>query len=344
MNPTQDRDVDITPAGSHFDGVRFRNEEPSAHASFGGVLRWMVTRKPCPWPRVDDAPSGPPPPERVGRGQLRVTYVNHATVLIQMDGVNVLTDPIWSDRCSPVSWAGPRRVRPPGIRFEDLPPIDLVLVSHDHYDHLDLPTLSRLRDTFGPRVVCGLGNGAFLADNGIGGAEDLDWWGSAAVTPEVTVTAVPAQHFSGRGLINRDRTLWAGFVLTGPAGAVYFAGDTGFGPHFAQIAERFGRVRLALLPIGAYRPEWFMARVHCSPDDALRAHETLSAGTTVGIHFGTFRLADDGRDEAPERVAALLAEIPEPRPRFWVLGFGEGRDVPDAVAVQQTLPLVAAKP
>jgi L-ascorbate metabolism protein UlaG (beta-lactamase superfamily) len=141
------------------------------------------------------------------------------------------------------------------------------------------------------------------------------------------VHAVPAQHFSGRGLFDRDCALWAGFVVTGPAGAAYFAGDTGFGPHFGQIRERFGPPRLALLPIGAYRPEWFMSRVHASPDEALEAHRILDAGTSVGIHFGTFRLADDGQDEPAERIEELLRESPPPAPRFWILRPGEGRDV-----------------
>jgi L-ascorbate metabolism protein UlaG (beta-lactamase superfamily) len=262
------------------------------------------------------------------RGQMRVTFVNHSTVLVQMDGINVLTDPIWSERCSPVSFAGPRRVVAPGLCFEQLPPIDVVLVSHNHYDHLDLPTLRRLADERRPRIFVPLGNRGTLDRAGVDGSEELGWWRSANVRDGVEVYAVPAQHFSGRGLFDRDRGLWAGFVVTGPAGAMYFAGDTGFGPQFGQIRERFGPPRLALLPIGAYRPEWFMSRVHMSPDEALRAHEILDAGTSVGIHFGTFRLADDGQDEPAERIEELLRKGEQPPPLFWVLGFGESRDVP----------------
>lgn len=259
---------------------------------------------------------------------MRVTFVNHATVLLQMDGVNILTDPIWSERCSPVSFAGPKRVVPPGLRFEQLPTIDVVLLSHNHYDHLDVSTLRRLADEHRPRILVPLGNRRVLDRAGVRGAEELDWWQSVEVRDGVRVAAVPAQHFSGRGMFDRDRALWAGFVVSGPAGSAYFAGDTGFGAHFEEIRDRFGPPRLALLPIGAYRPEWFMSRVHTSPDEALRAHRILGAGTSVGIHFGTFRLADDGQDEAPARVEALLCEGAAPRPRFWVLGFGESRDVP----------------
>jgi L-ascorbate metabolism protein UlaG (beta-lactamase superfamily) len=313
----------------HFDGLRFRNPVATEHAGFGDFLKWMRTREPGPWRKWADAPPAPSPPRRVGQREMRVTFVNHATALVQMDGVNVLTDPIWSERCSPVSWAGPKRVHPPGLRFEQLPPIDVVLVSHNHYDHLDLPTLERLAAEHHPRIFVPLGNRAVLDLAKVRGVEELDWWQSAEVREGIHVAAVPTQHFSGRGLFDRDRALWAGFVVAGPAGSVYFAGDTGFGPHFEQIRDRYGPPRLALLPIGAYRPEWFMSRVHTSPDEALRAHRILGAGTSVAIHFGTFRLADDGQDEAPGRITSLLRESHEPRPKFWVLGFGESRDVPD---------------
>lgn len=172
------------------------------------------------------------------------------------------------------------------------------------------------------------GNRRLLDRAGLRGGEELEWWKSVVVADGVRVAAVPARHFSGRGLFDRNRSLWAGFVVSGPAGSAYFAGDTGFGPHFQEIRDRFGSPRLAFLPIGAYRPEWFMSRVHTSPTEALRAHRILGAGTSVGIHFGTFRLADDGQDEPPERIEALLREEVAPGPRFWILGFGEGRDVP----------------
>ena len=312
----------------HFDGRRFHNETPTKHSGLGDLLKWMRTREPGPWRKWTDVPPAPSPAPRVAPGEMRVTFVNHSTVLVQMDGLNLLTDPMWSERCSPVSFAGPRRVVPPGLRFEQLPPIDVVLISHNHYDHLDLPTLRRLASEHHPRILVPLGNRGVLDRAGVHGAEELDWWQSVEVENGVRVTAVPTQHFSGRGMFDRDRALWAGFVASGSAGSVYFAGDTAFGPHFEEIRNRFGPPRLALLPIGAYRPEWFMSRVHASPEEALRAHRLLGAGTSVGIHFGTFRLADDGQDEAPTRVETLVREEGAPKPRFWILGFGEGRDVP----------------
>ncbi len=317
------------PVSDHFDGQRFINQLPIRHRSFNEFLRWMRKREPAPWHWIEAKP-GPPPPERVDHGRLRVTFVNHATVLIQMDGLNVLTDPIWSQRASPFSWIGPRRMRPPGIRFADLPPIDVVLLSHNHYDHFDTPTLRRLEAAHHPRFVTGLGNGSLLAKLGIDEhrIDERDWWEITKLGDGRRLHVVPAQHFSARGLCDRDKALWVGFVLEGPSGRVYFAGDTGFGPHFRQIRKRLGAPRLALLPIGAYRPEWFMARVHISPAEAVRAHHLLGAHTSIGIHFGTFRLADDGQTEPLETLARVLANHPTPRPQFWTLNFGEGREIP----------------
>ena len=315
------------PPSDHFDGERFSNQEPVRPGGLRKVLKWMATRQPGFWPEPHDAPFAPPPPERVGEGGLRVTWINHSTTLLQLDGVNVLTDPIWSARTSPVSFAGPERVRPPGLRLEDLPPIDVVLISHNHYDHLDLDTLRRLHERWRPAILTGLGNEALLAKHGIPDAATLDWWQSETFAG-LRITAVPARHWSNRGLCDRAGTLWMGFVLHGRGGPVYFAGDSGEGPHFAQIRERFGPVRLALLPIGAYKPEWFMHEAHIGPAEALSVHERLEAGTSVAIHHGTFPLGDDGQTEAADELRRLLAERSQGAPRFWVLGFGEGRDVP----------------
>jgi L-ascorbate metabolism protein UlaG (beta-lactamase superfamily) len=316
------------PPSDHFDGARFFNQQFVAHRSFSEFLRWMWIREPAEWEDRTNLPPGPPPPPRVGDGRLRVTFVNHATVLLQMDGLNILTDPIWSQRASPFSWLGPRRYRSPGIRFEDLPAIDVVVISHNHYDHLDLPTLKRLHRQHRPLFVVGLGNAALLKSAGIDKVKELDWWQELRVSRTVRLVSTPAQHFSARGLCNRDATLWAGYVIEGPAGAVYFAGDTGFGPHFAQIRQRFGLLRLAILPIGAYRPAWFMGRIHLSPAQAVRAHDVLAATTSLAMHYGTFRLADDGQDQPLRDLAAALDAHTNPKPRFWTLAFGEGQDVP----------------
>jgi L-ascorbate metabolism protein UlaG (beta-lactamase superfamily) len=314
-------------AGPHFDGKRFHSIEP-LHQSFSDFLRWITNRDRGPWRPFTNTPPGSRPPGRVDSGKIRVTFINHATVLIQMDGLNILTDPVWSERVSPVAFAGPRRHRPPGVLFSDLPPIDVVLVSHNHYDHMDLATLSLLSTAHHPRVLAGLGNAAFLEKHGVARARDLDWWDTFPLAPGVTLTSVPARHFSSRSPFDGDRTLWCGWVVTGPSGSFYFAGDTGWGSHFQLIHDRFPNLRLALLPIGAYRPRWFMSQAHIDPEEAVRAQETLGAETAVAIHFGTFAQADDGEFEPVDALKAALARRPDPRPRFLVLDNGQSLDLP----------------
>jgi L-ascorbate metabolism protein UlaG (beta-lactamase superfamily) len=288
----------------HFDGRRFHNHQAGWQTE-GSFLKWMATRERGAWREwVEEAP-GASPERRVDGGRVRVTWINHSTMLVQMDGLNILTDPIWSERCSPVSFAGPKRHRAPGLRFEDLPPIDVVLVSHNHYDHMDLATLRRLRAP----ILVPLGNTALLARHGIGGSRDLDWWESAPVSARVTVTAVPAQHFSARAMSDRNASLWCGFVISGPSGQVYFAGDTGWGSHFEEIGRRFGAIRVAMLPIGAYEPRWFMKPAHISPAEAVEAHVLLRARTSIAMHWGTFRLSDEGEmDPANDLAAAVRAK------------------------------------
>lgn len=313
----------------HFDGSRFFNPGERPRPGFKGFLRWQFQSKRGPWRRFTDTPCGPAPPPRVEGCGLRVTFINHSTTLIQTAGINILTDPVWSKRVGPVSWAGAVRRRAPGLRMEDLPPIDVVLLSHNHYDHFDLPTLRRLVAAHSPRFVTPLGVKALVESRRLGRAIELDWWSEAPLPGGLRVTCVPARHFSMRGLRDHDNTLWCGYVLDGPAGRVYFAGDTASGSHFAEIARRFAPLRLALLPIGAYRPEWFMSAAHVSPRQSLEAALELKAETSVAIHFGTFALADDGEFEPAAELQRCLDSLPPPAPRFWVLEFGEGRDVPE---------------
>ncbi|MBU8898938.1 hypothetical protein DRW03_25525 [Corallococcus sp. H22C18031201] len=314
------------PVTDHFDGSRFHNLGDAPSPNPVALALAALKERRGPWQPYTEFSPGLKPPTRVGPGALRVTFINHATVLLQADGLNVLTDPIYSERPSPVSWLGPKRRRPPGIRFEDLPPIDVVVVSHNHYDHLDLPTLRRLEAAHHPRFIVGLGNKALLEAEGFAHVEELDWWQTSAVGSGFTVTCVPARHRSNRGLTDGRGTLWAGYVLSTSGGPVLFAGDTGFGPHFEDISARFGPMRLAVLPIGAFRPR-MLHSVHMGPEDALRAHHALHAQVSVAMHYGTFALALDGQDEARHLLWRLAARDPE-RPEFWTLGFGEGRDVP----------------
>ena len=225
-------------------------------------------------------------------------------MLLQQSGSNILTDPIWSERASPLTWIGPRRRGTPGVRWEDLPRIDIVLLSHNHYDHLDLATLRRLADRGQSQFVVPAGVARLLRSQSIGPVHELDWGESLALARS-TIHSVPAMHFSARGIFDRNRTLWCGYVIEAAGRIVYFAGDTGFGDHFAHIRERFGAPRLALLPIGAYEPRWFMSPVHMGPEEAVRAHRDSGANTSIAIHHGTFQLTDEGIDTPKQRLHAL---------------------------------------
>ncbi|HVE78632.1 MAG TPA: MBL fold metallo-hydrolase [Gemmatimonadaceae bacterium] len=324
------------PRSDHFDGRRFVNQEPYHDKSLGDLLRWrLATAREGrgAWPEWIDAAAGPRPPAHVAGSVVRATLVNHATLLLQLDGVNVLTDPVWSDRVGPVSWLGPRRVRAPGLRFDDLPPIDVVVISHNHYDHMDVATLRRLVAAHRPRILAGLGNRRYLEARGVTGVEDVDW-GDTAVVRGVTVTAVPLRHWSARARTDRRHTLWAGYVVTGPSGRVYFGGDTGYGGHFAEARARFGPFDLALLPIGAFAPRWFMGDNHMSPREAVRAAGELGARVVVPMHYGTFPLGSDGEGEALDSLRAALGEA---RGRVVIAEHGAGVEVlRDGVASPDT--------
>ncbi len=317
------------PVSEHFDGARFYNQNRRAQHDFKTFLTWVTNRNRGSWQEhVTDNGSGHRPPDRVANGQLLVTPVGHCTFLIQADGVNILTDPLWSERASPVSFAGPRRVQAPGLRLEDLPPIDLILISHNHYDHLDLPTLRKLARSNRPQVVTTLGNKPQIKQAGYDNVTELDWWQQTALPGGMRITCVPAQHFSGRGMRDSYKTLWGGFILESTAGPIYFAGDTGYGEHFQEIARRFGPLRLAFLPIGAYKPEWFMWPGHMGPEDALKAHFELKARTSIAMHFGTFPLGDDGQHEAAEALRAGIEKAAMRGSRFLVPDWGRAIEVP----------------
>jgi L-ascorbate metabolism protein UlaG (beta-lactamase superfamily) len=281
----------------HFDGRKFFNPGGGNPRGFHALLRWQFNRRPGAWPAWVENPAQPRLPEQVGAGECAVTYVNHVTFLLQFAGLNVLTDPVWSERVSPFTFAGPKRVHAPGLAFEQLPRIDLVLVSHNHYDHLDVATLRRLHAAHRPLVVTTLGNRDFLAGAGVPGAIELDWWQEHAPRPGVKVTITPAQHFAARTLTDRFETLWGGYTLETPAGKIYFAGDSGYFDGFREIGRRLGPFDLAFIPIGAYEPRWFMEPVHCTPAEALMIHRDVRARRSLAMHFGCFPLADDGFDQ-----------------------------------------------
>ena len=305
-----------------FDGRRFANAVGPGSLGWGEALRFLRTRAPEKWPKHAGNEPAPRPVERVDDGSIRVTVIGHATVLIQVGGLNILTDPVLSSRAGPTSWLGVRRVRPPALRVDELPPIDIVLVSHDHYDHLDRPTLAAIERRDAPLVLTGRKVGRKIPAQRI---VERDWWKSHEIGAGIVATYVPAEHFSGRGLFDRNASLWGGFVIETAAGPIYFAGDTGDGPHFATIRDRFGPMTLSLLPIGAYAPRWFMSPVHIDPVEAVAASRALESRASIAIHFGAFPLADDGID-TPARVLAetiATAEAGGEQIDFRVPVFGE---------------------
>jgi L-ascorbate metabolism protein UlaG (beta-lactamase superfamily) len=308
----------------HFDGHRFFNPDAPAGRTFKDFLHWQRTRQRKPWPRWVENRARPALHDNLQSGQVALTFINHITFLVQFRGLNVLTDPVYSQRVSPFRSIGPTRVRDPGLPFEDLPPIHLVLVTHNHYDHLDIETLMRIEAVHSPRFVTTLGNRAFLQQFGLRTVDELDWWQSVEVAG-AAVTLTPAQHWSSRRPRNRNRTLWGGFIMRASHRQVYFAGDTGYWKHFRDVRERFGRVDLALLPIGAYEPRWFMRDQHMNPDDAVRAHLDLDAKISVGTHFGCFQLTDEGIDDPPLELAAALQRHSVPPDSFQVMETGETR-------------------
>jgi L-ascorbate metabolism protein UlaG (beta-lactamase superfamily) len=305
----------------HFDGKRFYNPDAPQARGLLDVFRWKLTSRPEPSPGFISDVEPSIPPRRVEGSELRITMVNHSTVLLQQRGSNILTDPIWSERASPFSWAGPRRRRKPGVVWEDLPPIDVVLISHNHYDHMDLPTLRRLAARGDSTFIVPVGGARLFRSKKIGPVHEMDW-GEALTLPGVTIHCVPALHFSSRGIYDRNKTLWCGYVIEYQERLVYFAADTAFGPHFAWVREKFGSPHLALLPIGAYEPRWFMSPVHMAPDEAVRAHQILEARTSIAIHHGTFQLADEGLDTPKKRLVGCA-----PGPSFIVLGNGQFADI-----------------
>lgn len=299
----------------------FRNQDPhftrgpffSRLQTFATGMTWLVAEH-----RVAALPAGSPDLERLrsGRGAPSVTWIGHATVLVQLDGVTFLTDPIWSAISGPFGRIGVSRYTPPGVRFEDLPRIDFVLISHDHYDHLDEATVKRLAQTFNSRFIVPKGIGAWLRDRGITNVEELEW-GESTRIKGLTVVCTPAQHGSGRTLADQGRRLWSSWAVLGSK-RFYFGGDSGYYGHYRDTGNTLGPFDLAALPIGSYTPRSTTRAVHLNPEEALQAWEDLRAREFLGIHWGTFGLAREPYDEPPARIAAEVKRRGLPADRIWV--------------------------
>jgi L-ascorbate metabolism protein UlaG (beta-lactamase superfamily) len=288
----------------HFDGQRFHNSDPAAKdRPLADVWTWYRARRPARWPRrVVDVVG--PLPDTPRPEVLAVTFIGHSTFLIRWGGRTLLTDPVFAERAGPWGLLGPRRVRPPAYSLTQLPRVDLILQSHNHYDHMDLAAHAALGRRDAPKIVTPRGNRAYLPRGVRERVTEHDWWEGAEPLPGIRVTVVPAQHFSARTPWDRNRALWGGFVLETAHGTLYFAGDSGYGGHFGEIGRRFPGIDVALIPIGAYEPRWFMRPVHLDPEEGVQAHLDLGAAHSVAMHFGTFQLTDEPIDEPATLLAA----------------------------------------
>jgi L-ascorbate metabolism protein UlaG (beta-lactamase superfamily) len=315
------------PLSDHFNGTHFFNPEPTVRSSAGQrgsvwtLLGARLRRDRSVWSKWPDQVENKqfPPPA----GERSLSWIGHSTFLLRLPGLTVLTDPVFAERCSPTQLAGPKRVRAPGIALADLPRIDLILLSHNHYDHMDIDALRALhKHSPGARIVTPLGNAAYLAKKRIPGAIDLDWWQEATVHG-AHVTATPARHFSARTLWDRNEMLWGGLFLNYKGTKIFFAGDTGYTKYFAEIRHRLGAPDLAMLPIGAYEPRWMMGPVHMNPADAVQAMIDLHAKRAVGMHFGTFQLTAEPIDAPLHDLKAAMLAADQPLTRFFTLDVGE---------------------
>ena len=255
--------------------------------------------------------------------KIQVTWVGHSTFLIQAAGRNILTDPIWSNRASPVQWAGPKRYARPGVAFTDLPNIDIALISHTHYDHLDRPTIKKLGAS--PRYILPTNLAPWFAQFGIRNVTELPWWSSTDIG-SIRISAVPANHWSKRNLWGKEKAGWGGYVIESPAGVIYFAGDTGYhADYFKEIGKRFPRIDLALIPVGAYYPREIFGRYHIDPKEAVTVHREVGAKKSIGIHWGTFKLTQEPLGEPPVLLASEATAAGLPADEFTVMKIGETR-------------------
>lgn len=315
------------PVSDHFDGERFFDPDGAPPRSRRDLVRWRLRRGArAKWPSRAPSPYADRPPARVEGAVWRISYVGHASFLLQTGGRNILLDPVWSRRASPFRFVGPKRVNDPGIAFADLPPIDVVLVSHGHYDHLDLATLSRLAADHRPRVITPLGNDAIMRNRDPAiAAEGYDWGERIDLGAGLAAIPVATRHWSARSLSDRNMSLWASFIIETPAGRIYFVADSGYGDgrHFRGARERHGPFRLAILPIGAYEPRWFMREQHMNPAEAVQAFIDCGAELALGHHFGTFQLTDEAIDAPVIALGQALDDADVPRQRFVALKPGQ---------------------
>jgi L-ascorbate metabolism protein UlaG (beta-lactamase superfamily) len=287
--------IDIKKS-DNFDGEVFYNlNESKLQKSFKDFLKWRLGSKREDWPKWVDVIQKEVPNQRVENGEVSISFINHATTLIQIDGVNILTDPVYSKRTSPLSFVGPSRVKLPGVKFEDLPKIDVILISHNHYDSFDVKTLDKLIKRDDPKILFGLGNAYYLNKKSEENIVEMDWQ-DEFIFKDLKFVFLPAIHWSKRGLFDTNKSLWGSFAILGSK-KIYFAGDTGYSDHFTKAKKQFEYFDLSLIPIGAYEPRWFMKKYHMNPEESVMAHKDLNSKKSIGIHFGTFQLTNEKIDD-----------------------------------------------
>ncbi len=306
----------------HFDGKKFFNPGHTHTKGFLSLLKWQLTNDKKKWPEKVENKTYPLPTGPLERGEIQITFVNHSTLLVRTESFNFLTDPVWSERVSPFTWVGPKRVRSAGLSIDQLPPIHAVLVSHNHYDHLDVGTLKILDKKFRPQFFVPLGDGKLLRENGIDNVVEMDWWQTHELQ-DAKITFMPSMHWSGRWLNDRFDCLWGAFGVEIQGKRVYFAGDTGFADHFKTTRQKWGAPDISFLPIGAYEPRWFMKDYHMNPAEAVQAFQDLESKRAIGIHQGTFQLTDEGIDEPTLHLQDARQAQGIPPEAFRVLDQGE---------------------
>jgi L-ascorbate metabolism protein UlaG (beta-lactamase superfamily) len=313
-------------SSDHFNGRKFYNPTLTGpfDPAFSDVFR-MLREARGKWPEDVENIGVPRLNEKLGPDDIGLTFVNHATFLLQLPGLNILTDPVWSNRVSPISWIGPKRVRAPGVKLEELPDIDVIVISHNHYDHLDTETLKKLNARFSPKVIVPIGDKALIESIGIKDVHELDWWDAVEIHPGTQIIFTPTQHSSARGLFDRDRSLWGSYFIRHGGRSVYFGGDAGYSTHYTEIGKRLGPPDIALLGIGAYAPRWFMKPIHMEPAEAVSAHKDLGAKLSIGMHFGTFQLASEAFDQPLADLKKALEKERVSPDRFITLHEGETR-------------------
>lgn len=310
----------------HFDGKKFFNPTlPMQFSpSFYDIFRMMREGR-TKWPSNLENTGRHRLNDKLGPDDVNLTFVNHATFLIQFSGLNILTDPVWSLRASPFTWLGPKRVREPGIALEDLPKIDVIVISHNHYDHLDVATLKKLATWHQPTVLVPMGDKALIESLGFSNVHELDWWESVNINPQTKITFTPTQHSSARGLFDRDHSLWGAYFIQHKQRSIYFGGDAGYSSHFFETKNRLGSPDISLLGIGAYAPRFFMKAIHMNPEEAVFAHKDLGSKLSIGMHYGTFQLASEGVDQPLIDLDIALEKEKIPKSTFITMLEGETR-------------------